>query len=491
VSTPPDILEELDGIPDEQLRRIMLQLEAKGSLASFVEHMGFGYRPAAHQRLMIEKLEAVERGEITRLMLLLPPGSGKSSWTSQYFAAWFMGKNPQASILAISNKTEFAERWSRKVRNAVADLTFRQVFGFGLNEAVAAAGSWENEKGGEYHAAGMGSAIAGRRADLAIIDDPVPGREEADSERFLEKSWDWYQSDFMTRLKPGARQVLIMTRWSEADLGGRILEREAADWHIVKLPMEAVENDPLGRKPGERLWPEWFTEEMVERAKRDVRSWNALYQQDPVPDCGDYFKREWFAEFDPAKLPSSLRFYGASDYAVSEGRGDYTEHGVCAVDPLANLYVFAWWYGQERPDVWIERQCDMIEQHRPLIWFGESGVIRNATEGALKRRMIERGEFCRLEWLASIADKAVRARAIQARVSMGKVFLPKAARWKEHVLSQLLKFPAGKYDDAVDVLSLIGRGLEKVRPPSASDGMIRPPIPDYRYKPSQYSWMAG
>jgi predicted phage terminase large subunit-like protein len=147
-----------------------------------------------------------------------------------------------------------------------------------------------------------------------------------------------------------------------------------------------------------------------------------------------------------------------------------------ALDPQANLYITHWWYGQTRPDVWIERQCDMISQTKPLRWFGESGVIRNATEGPLKRRMTERGAFCLLEWLPSVADKAVRARAIQARVSMGKVFLPKAAPWKEHVLSQLLKFPAGRHDDAVDVLSLIGRGLEMLRPPDTPRPVPKPPV---------------
>jgi predicted phage terminase large subunit-like protein len=114
-----------------------------------------------------------------------------------------------------------------------------------------------------------------------------------------------------------------------------------------------------------------------------------------------------------------------------------------ALDPQANLYVYAWWYGQTRQDVWIERQCDVIAQNKPPAWFGESGVIRNAAEGPLRHRMSERGAFCRLEWMASVADKAVRARTIRERVSMAKVFLPKAAPWKEHVLSQLLKFPAG------------------------------------------------
>lgn len=171
-----------------------------------------------------------------------------------------------------------------------------------------------NEGGGEYFAVGIGGAISGRRADLGIIDDPVRSRQDADSERARETAWQWYLNDFLPRLKPGAAQIVIMTRWHEDDLGGRLLEREADRWRVIELPMEALPGDPLGRKPGERLWPEWFTGEMVETAKRDPRAWNALYQQRPVVDEGDYFRLEWFSNY--RHLPPAMTIYGASDYAV-------------------------------------------------------------------------------------------------------------------------------------------------------------------------------
>jgi hypothetical protein len=147
----------------------------------------------------------------------------------------------------------------------------------------------------------------------------VRGREDADSERARETAWQWYLNDFVPRLKPGASQILIMTRWHQDDLAGRLLEREADAWRIVDLPMEALPGDPLGRQPGERLWPEWFTPEMVEIAKRDPRARNALYQQRPVVEEGDYFKLDWFTPF--VRLPEDVTTYGASDYAVSEGGG--------------------------------------------------------------------------------------------------------------------------------------------------------------------------
>lgn len=436
-----------------------MRREAKRGLAQFIKYRDAGYSPAKHHKLLIDKLEAVERGDITRLMVCMPPGSAKSTYASVEFPAWFTGRNPKHSIIAASHTQELAERFGRRVRNIAASEEFRRVFGFGVSDDSSSAGRWDNELGGEYFAAGVGGSITGRRADLAVIDDPVKSREDADSDRSRQKAWDWYVNDLMTRLKPGAKQIVVMTRWHEDDLGGRILEREREKWELVELPMEAMTNDPLGRKPGERLWPDWFTDEMVTAAKMDVRSWNALYQQQPVADDGDFFKRDWFStEYKTA--PEDLRIYGASDYGVTEGGGDYTEHGVFGIDASGSVYVLDWWRGQDSADKWIESKCDLIRKWSPRCWFGEAGPIRRAVEPFLRRRMIERELACRIEWLPSIADKPTRARNIQALASMGRVIFPEMAAWKADVQGQLLRFPAGKHDDAVDVFSLIGRGLQ-------------------------------
>ena len=353
-------------------------------MGKFIEYLDLGYTPAAHHRLLIGYLEALERGEIERLMVLMPPGSAKSTYASVLFPPWFMGRNPSAAVLGVSNTTELAERFSRRARNLVAQPKYRNVFGFGVSEDTQSVGNWETGKGGEFFAAGVGSAIAGRRADLGLIDDPIKTREEADSERVRQKQWEWYVNDFSTRLKPGARQILIQTRWHQDDLGGRILEREESRWKVIKLPMVAVASDPLDRAIGDRLWPEWFTEEMITQAKLDTRSWNALYQQDPVPDEGDYFQREDLNEY--IEIPKGCHIYGASDFAVSEGGGDYTEHGVFALDFNGDIYVKDWWRGQNSPDIWIERFIDLVATHLPLCWFGESGVMKRAIEPFLRRR---------------------------------------------------------------------------------------------------------
>ena len=450
-------------LPHSLLLELLARKEAAQSLTRFIEYADLGFKPAKHHELLIRELEAVEQGETPNLMVCMPPGSAKSTYTSVIFPSWFIGRNPKLSIIAASHTAELAERFGRRVRNIVTTKAFANVFGVGLADDSQAAGRWDTDKGGEYYAAGVGGSITGRRADLAVIDDPVKSREDADSERAREKAWDWYTNDLLTRLKPGARQIVVMTRWHEDDLGGRILERERDRWKVIELAMEALPNDPLGRPVGDRLWPEWFTDEMIQVAKMDVRAWNALYQQQPASGDGDYFKRDWFGEYDQA--PEKLNIYAASDYAVTEGGGDYTEHGVFGLDFNNNLYVLDWWRGQTASDTWIERQCDLILQHSPLCWFGEAGPIKRSIEPFMLARMNQRNAFCRMEWLSSVSDKPTRARSIQAMASMGKVLFPKHAPWKADVLGQLLRFPAGKHDDAVDVFGLIGRGLEYIKAP--------------------------
>ncbi len=462
----------------------MSRRQARVSLRRYIDYLNIGLTPASHHLLLLEALEQVERGECPRLMVCMPPGSAKSTYTSQIFPAWYLGLHPDNSVIAASHTQELAEKFGRRVRNLFASPEHRNVFGVGVAEDSHAAGRWDTERGGEYFAAGVGGSITGRRADLGIIDDPVKSREDADSERARDRAWDWYVNDFLTRLKPGAAQIVVMTRWHDDDLGGRILDRERDKWRVIELAMEALPDDPLGRKPGERLWPEWYTDDLVETAKRDVRGWNALYQQRPAGEEGDYFKSDWFALYDAS--PKDIRKYGASDYAVTDGDGDYTEHGVFGLDAWGNLYILDWWRGQTTSDIWIERKCDLILRYQPQCWFGEAGPIRRAIEPYLLRRMNERQAFCRIEWLASINDKTTRCRPFQALSSMGKVFLPKQAPWKSELMGQLLRFPAGKYDDGVDVCSLIGRGLEFVRGPKiAKPETVRPRGPG-----GANNWMA-
>lgn len=389
-------------------------------------------------------------------MIFMPPRHGKSELASKRFPAWCLGRNPKRQIIAASYNSDLANDFGRNVRNIVGEAEFREVFaGVELAPDSHAANRMNTNHGGAYVAAGVGTAVTGRGADIALIDDPFKDREEADSERRRELVWDWYRSTLFTRLMPGGSIVLIQTRWHEDDLAGRLLEsqgdkQDGGQWEVLELP--ALSRD------GEALWPEWYPTDVLERIKDTIgpREWSALYQQKPQPDEGTFFQRQWFKTWET--LPD-LRLYGSSDYAVTDGGGDYTVHTVWGVDAAGALYRVDGWRGQTTSDVWINKKLDLIAKHKPLAWFGEGGVIQKAIEPALKRRMLERKVFCRLEWLPSIHDKATRARSFQAMAASGRVYFEKDAD-----LSEYLAFPAGKHDDEVDTASLIGRAIDQAHP---------------------------
>lgn len=249
------------------------------------------------------------------------------------------------------------------------------------------------------------------------------------------------------------------TRWHEDDLTGWLLEEQARGgdkWDILELP--AISPD------GHALWPEFYPIEQLERIKRATlpRDWSALYQQRPAPDEGVYFKRDWFRWYDDK--PKQLRIYGASDYAVTEGDGDYTVHVVIGVDPDDNIYVLDLWRGQTASDAWVGAWLDLVRQHKPLMWVEEQGQIIKSIGPFLEKRMREERVYCRREQVASAADKPTRSRSIQARTSMGKVYMPSKAAWIQDFTQELLVFPAGKHDDQVDAFGLIGRMLDELIP---------------------------
>ncbi|MEL6423794.1 MAG: terminase family protein [Pseudomonadota bacterium] len=279
----------------------------------------------------------------------MPPGSAKSTYTTVCFAPFEMGRKKRFNIICASYGSTLARKFGRKSRAIARSPEFADIFGCGLSSVSSAADEWSltAPSESEYMAGGILSGMTGNRADGLLIDDPMKGRAEADSETIRDKTWEAYKDDLSTRLKPNAWQVIIQTRWHEDDLSGRLLPEnydgrsgpvqgtDGHDWFVVNLPMIAEhDSDPIGRTQGELLWPQWFRQDDVDKLRADTarqRTWSALYQQRPTPDDGDYFKREWFRWYDD--VPAHLRTYGASDYAVTADGGDYTVHGVAGVCP--------------------------------------------------------------------------------------------------------------------------------------------------------------
>ena len=398
------------------------------------------------------------RRDVDRLMLLMPPRHGKTELASRRYPAFCLGNFPHRQIIAASASGEFASDIGREVRNIIRDEAYGRLFpDVRLAEDSQASGRWHTNKGGIFYAVGVGSQILGKGADEFIIDDPFGSMADAQSELERKAVKEWYQGSVYNRLQPGGAIILINHRMHEDDLSGYLLEQQAAGgdkWEVIQLP--AIDSS------GEALWPEAYPTEALNRIRANSlpRFWSSLYQQDPQPDEGTFFKREWFQRYvDKPKV----NIFGTSDFAVTDGGGDYTEHAIWGVGPDSTIYALDWWRGQTDASVWIEKWCDLIAKHKPLTWFAESGVIKRAIEGPLKKRMDERRTWASIEWVASIHDKPTRARAFQALAANGKVSFPNIG-WANDVVDQLIRFPAGKHDDAVDCCSLIGRAVYEAWP---------------------------
>lgn len=456
---------------------------AQERLIPFVNYTFPNYRAARHHQLIAEKLEAVERGEIDRLIIACPPRHGKTQLATRHFPAWLLGKDPTKTIITASYNSEIAGDFGRDVRNLVGAPDFARVFNdVGLASDSRASDRWHTSKGGSYVAAGVGTAIAGRGAHVLIIDDPHKDREEADSETMRRRVKDWYTSTAYTRLTPGGAVIVIQTRWHEDDLSGWLLaqsEKGGDQWHVIDLPALALEGDQMGRQVGEPLWPEAFDKERLARIRANLpmRDWSALYQQRPTPDDGDFFRNEWlkFYEESPVDLLKRvpMRVIGASDYATRDGSGDYTVHGVFGIDHDGDVYVLDWWRRQATSMVWANAMCDLMEKWKPREWLEEKGGIANTMAGFLDQMQRNRKLFVRRTGLPSTSrqgDKAAKAQAIRGMFEMGRVHLPKSAPWvfddRGGLVNEMMKFDAGRYDDQVDVLSMIGRHVNRLGRPS-------------------------
>ncbi len=476
--------------PEKAAQIILQRKKARSHIKEFAKFMEYeGNLPALHHEYLLDQIEEVLDGVRDRLMVFMPPGSAKSTYCSVLTPAYYMGKYPDKRVISASYDTDFATQFGGKVRNMITynDRYVALFPGMELSQDTKAKGQWNlRDHLGGYFATGVGSAVTGRRANLAILDDIVKGREEADSARIMGKTWEWLFADLLTRLLPDGKIILIMTRWSQNDPAGRLLpddwRGESGDikctdgkvWRVVCIPAQAVHDDPIGRKPGEYLWTDFYSEDWWEGTKqaqnlKGTRNWDSLYQQVPTPEEGTYFKREWFKWYTPETQPKRLNFFMAGDFAVSQDRGDFTEIGVFGVDSDDNLYVapdLGWWSGQSTADIWIDRLLDFVKFFKPFDFISEKGVIRNAIEPYLDKRMDERRTYVVKQWLSHIGDKASNARAFQARASVGKVYLPDNDIG-HRILRQLLEFPAGRNDDIVDVCGLMGRWLQMSTVPTS------------------------
>lgn len=433
---------------------------------------------AAHHVLMMQVLEDVITGKLPRAMMFLPPGSAKSSFGSVVAPAWAMGRRDNYKIILASYGSDLAKKHGRRARQIVRDRKFQAVFDTSLSSDTGAADYWTLKNGSEYMAGGLLSGLTGSRADLVILDDPVKGRDEADSETIQKKTWEAYQDDLRTRLVPGGSEIIIQTRWSENDLSGKILPedydgrtglvncRDGRQWYVVCIPAQCERNDdPLDRRIGDYLWPEWFTPEHFEGFKAQTRTWSALFQQRPAPAEGTFFQKPWFQRYKEGEQPETLNHYLTSDHAPGgEDHNDYNCFRIWGIDCDDRIWMRAGFRAQETIDKSVDKAIMLIRRFRPFVWFPEDDNNWKSVAGFVRKEMTTKKVYCRIEPVSPHGkDKPTKAQAFQARASMGMVFIPEGPEGDE-VIAQYLKFPAGANDDEVDAASVIGRVIDEAHP---------------------------
>ena len=447
----------------EALRELVRRADAREHFLDFCDYVMPGFKRPPHIEYLGRKLEQVERGEVKRLLVSMPPRHGKTTTVSNLYPPWILGRHPDWPIISAAYNAEKAQDYGRAARGITQQPEYKRLFeGTRLATDSQAKDLWHTEAGGSYVAAGIGTAVTGRGAKILSIDDPVKDREEAESDTARRIAWDWYRSVAYTRLEPGGAIILTLTRWHEDDLAGRLLTEGSEEWEVVSFPALAKTEDVLGRQEGDPLWPDRYPKEVLETNRGVIgpREWSALYQQEPTPESGEYFKRDWLHFYD--HLPEELTYWGASDYAVTANGGDYTVHGVAGVDRLMNLYIIDWWRERTDTEKWVRQFLLMSQRWKTAVWAEEKGQIVKSLEPFIERMCREMRIFPVREQFPSVREKGSRARSIQGRFSMGKVFLPRNAGWTADLVAELLSFPAGKHDDQVDVLSLFGRMLDQM-----------------------------
>jgi len=454
---------------------------------------------ADHHALLMSVFERVVSGEIQRAMFFLPPGSAKSSYGSVVAPTWVMGKKPGYKIILASYGSDLAKKHGRRARQIVRSQKFKNVFSSTISGDTGAADFWAIDNGSEYMAGGILSGITGNRCNLLIIDDPVKGREEADSEVIQKKTWDAYQDDLRTRLVPGGSEIIIQTRWSENDLAGKILPenydgesglidcRDGRQWYVLCLPAQCErKDDPLGRNTGDYLWPEWFTPEHFEGFKAQARTWSALFQQRPQPPSGTFFQEQWFLRYRIGEHPAQLNHYLTSDHAPGgEDHNDYNCFRVWGIDADGDIWMRGGFRSQEKIDISIDKVVGktvngvveikgLIKQFKPFCWFPEDDNNWKAVSGFVRRAMITARTFCRIEPVSPHGhDKPTKAQPFQAMASCGRVHIPEGIEGDE-IIRQYTKFPTGANDDEVDAGSIIGRVIDEAHPAIVKAGKPAP-----------------
>ncbi len=453
--TSMDQKEAQEALLKLELRKTQLELasKARDSFITFVKTVWPGFVEGEHHIRIGEKFEKVLSGEIKRLIVNMPPRHTKSEFASYLFPAWLMGHKPQTKIIQTTHTAELSYRFGRKVRNLMDSEEYRAVFtDVRLSQDSKAAGRWETNYGGEYFGAGVGGAITGRGADLLIIDDPH-SEQDALSQTAMDNAWEWYTSGPRQRLQPGGKIILVMTRWSNKDLTGKLLanqkEAKADQWHVVEFP--AILDH--GTKKAKPVWPEYWKLDELEKvqATLPVGKWNAQWMQKPTSEEGAIIKREWWQIWKHDWIPKLDHVIQSYDTAfLKKQTADYsaiTTWGVWypSEDQPANLLLLDAVKGRyEFPE--LRRLA--LQQYD--YWRPESVIVEAKASGLPLTYELRQMNIPVINFTPSKGnDKHARVNAVAPLFESGMIWAPDQ-KFAEEVIEECAAFPNGDHDDLVD-----------------------------------------
>ena len=454
-------IEEIKKLPPDARRQYMkyaikLAEKKKGSqvksdFLSFVKHVWPEFIEGSHHKIIAEKFNKIAEGKIKRMIINMPPRHTKSEFASNMLPAWMIGRKPDLKIIQTTHTTELAVRFGRKAKTLIDSPEYQEIFKTRLREDSQAAGKWETEQGGEYYAAGVGSAITGRGADLLIIDDPHSEQDALNADA-LEKAYEWYTSGPRQRLQPGGTIVVVMTRWSLKDLTGALIkaqkEVKSDQWEVIEFPAIMPSGEPV--------WPQYWKLDELEKvqASLSIPKWNAQWMQNPTSEAGAIIKKEWWRVWDEEEIPPLKHVIQSYDTAfLKKQTADYSAITTWGVfypeeDGAANLILLDSLKGRfEFPEL----RREALQQYD--YWKPETVVIESKASGLPLTAELRQMGIPVVNFTPSKGnDKHARVNSVAPLFESGVIWAPDK-KFAEEVIEECAAFPYGDHDDLVDSMT--------------------------------------